>query len=213
MNYLQVVFKSLTCLMALAIFGCGSGKDVNGSLNVTSSKSDSETLSTANFTIVYTNPQKTDVLGVKIDVVSDVDAFSFNMSNSGVKTITYLLPRGTSEYVFTLTARSGDFVSGASVVVPKLGATTTTTALTPSSTSLTFAASAPVNSTQVVTISGGTSPYFATLSPSSNTDISADFSAGTSILTVRKLTTNSPGSVNIVVQDSANGAVIIPVTY
>jgi hypothetical protein len=212
MNYLRVVFKSLTCLMALAIFGCGSGKDVNGSLNVSASKTDSETLTTANFTIVYTNPQKTDVLGVKIDVDSDTDSFSFNMSNSGVKTITYLLPRYDTEYVFRLTARTGDFVSGAAVVVPKLGTTTTTTTLTASPTSLTFAASAPVNSTQTVNISGGTSPYhFVALSPSSNTDISADVSAGT--LTVTKLTTNSPGSVNVVVQDNANGVLIIPVAY
>ena len=205
--------------MALFIFGCGSGKDVNGSLTVVAGGvTASGSLAQAPFTITYTNPQKTDVLGVEINVTSQLDnnasrSFTYSTSNSGVNIFTFSVPQTTSSQNLQVVARTGDIVSSASVSIPAISSTPPT--LTASPTSIAFAVAAATGTTQILTLSGGLQPYNFIVSPSPNNDISASIN-GTIMTVIKTASAATTGTANIVVTDSTTpspGVVVIPVSF
>lgn len=215
MRYLRVLVIFFACVTIMSFSGCGGGgKDVNGSLTVTaSSPSTASGVSSVTFTVTYTNPQKTDVLDVPVSYVTQlggqtIDSASYYTNNSGSKTFTYPVTQSSSAQLLKLTATTGDFNSSAGVIIPGLGS------LAVSQGNITFAPTAAIGTSVAVTISGGVQPYFVSLVPSTDTNISITPTSQTAF-TVSKITSTTPGTATITVTDSdtPNNSITIPVTY
>ena len=215
MNFLNFVLKLLACVAVLSIFGCGS-KDVNGSLTVVAgSPSTSAQSSRVTFTVTYTNPQKSDVIGTEIAVVATLSGingaqdasqyFEYSTSNSGINTFTYSVPRAANDQTLTLSAQTGSLKASDSATITGLGT------LTANPASVSFPLTDPKGTPVTVALSGGLAPYTAT---SPTTDIIVVTSG--SSLTVIKNTDTNHGTVNITVTDSISpnpSGLTIPVTY
>ena len=206
---------------ALLFAGCGGGggNNVNGGLTVASSQTDSDTYSKVAFTVTYTNPTKSDVLGTPITITATSsnmgsETFTSKTNNSGVFTLTYLLPRDlNSDQWFTLKATTGDLVASDTAIVKKQ-TTSTPPTLTANPASVTIPSTATVGQSSIVAISGGNGPYVVLgVSPTPNADISASISGGT--LTIAKTSTATGGSASILIGDSSTvqGTVLVTVTY
>lgn len=209
---LMAVFVSCTLFI---VAGCGSGgKDKNGGLTISTSQSDKDTYTQASFTMTYTNPQQSNVLGVELDVTTTSDipgynsGFTESLNNSGTVTYTYLLPRDvTNDKFFHISARTGDLIASTTIVVPKQGtvsATPPTLTVAPSA-QITFNAADPVGATQSVILSGGTGAYsILAINPTPSPNISASISGN--LLTVKKETVATGGLVTILVVDTSTPA-------
>ena len=205
------------------LFGCGSGnKDVNGALNVTKAETAADAYVTADFTIEYTNPSHSDVLGTEITVTTSTgnvlpvldETFMYSTNNSGKTIYTYLLPKIDVAYVFSIAAKTGDLVGSTAVVVPALAATPIPT-FTATPTSVAFDATTLPGDKIVVLLAGGTPPYKKlNINPSPNNFISA--SIADNVLTVERRSNLAfgDGAATIFLTDSSLPAqtLLVPVT-
>lgn len=197
--------------------GCGNGKDVVGTLTVsTPAITNSTTFSQASFTISYTNPFSASVGGVEVGVTTSSPTIpgaatnttytlNDNGTNSSSIVLTYLLPRDIAiDQTFALTATTGGLSSKATAIIPVQGAIPPV--ITPMSalpSTLTFVATAPANSTQTAIISGGTGSYSVlNINPSPNPNIKAAIAGNT--LTVTKTSIVTGGLATILIIDSAS---------
>lgn len=217
MRIFRLLFLGIMCCGIFLSGGCGSdGKDVTGTLTVSNpSITNTTTVSQVSFTITYTNPFATSVGGVEVSITTSsptipgsatsvVYTLNNNGTNSSSFVLTFAIPRDTTiDQTFRLTATTGSLLSSATATIPAQG--TTPPVVTPMSalpSSLTFAATAPVDSTQTAIISGGTGAYSVlNINPSPNPNIDATISGTT--LTVKKLTSVTGGIATILIVDTA----------
>lgn len=212
------------CLCGIVFFpGCGggSGKDLNGSLTVTHTQTDSDTYSQVSFTVTYADPYKTDVLGTEIalSTASSIGGYNGNFiqstNNSGSFTLTYLLPRDTStDQYFSIRATTGDLVASDIVIVKKQGQITAPT-LTATPSSVTFSAGALVGDTQTVVLSGGSGTYSVLSVNPGPTNPNIGATVAGKILTITKKTTATGASATVLVSDTSTpqGTVSVTVNY
>ncbi|CAG0955991.1 hypothetical protein [Geobacter sp.] len=219
MRYAGTMIKAMVTLLLLFVAGCGGsggsdGNNKNGGLTIAKSQVDDSTYTQASFTITYTNPYQSNVLGVELKITTDSDIAGYNSSfteslnNSGIVTYTFLLPRDTvSDKYFHITAKTGDLLASNTVVVLKQGtvsSTPPTLSVAPSST-ITFAATDPISTSRSVLLSGGSGVYSVlAMNPTPSPNISAAISGN--VLTVKKETAATGGLVTILVVDTSTPA-------
>jgi hypothetical protein len=206
------------------LFGCGSGsKDVNGALTVTKAETASDAYVSVDFTIEYTNPTHSDVLGTEITVTTSTgiiipalnETFMYSTNNSGKTIYTYLLPKVAVAYVFSIAAKTGDLEGSTAVVVPALAVTPAPT-FTATPASVTFDATTVPGDIIKVLLAGGTPPYSKlNINPSPNNFISAEIKDGNVLTIVRKSSLSlGDGAASIFLLDSSSPAktLLVPVT-
>lgn len=205
------------------LFGCGSGsKDLNGSLTVTKAETAADAYVTVDFTIEYTNPNQSNVLGTEITVTTSTgkiipelnETFMYSTNNSGKTIYTYLLPKTSVMYVFSIAAKTGDLEGSTAVVVPALAATPVAT-FTATPTSVAFDSTTLPGDKIVVLLAGGTPPYKKlNINPSPNNFISASLTDN--LLTVQRESTLAlgDGAATVFLTDSSSPTqtLLIPVT-
>ncbi len=201
------LFMSLVCLLNLAACGSGS-KDLNGSLTVTQSTKEEDTYVSADFTIEYKNPQRSDVLGTRIEVYTtngvEERSFTYFTNNSGKTVYTYLLPKIDTPYTFYIRAKTGDLDGSTGIVVPALKQVAPAS-LTAAPTAVNFASNAQVGQSVQIVLSGGTTPYACNVNPSPNDYIGA--SVNGNILTVslkKKNESTSDMEYSVMVTDKSS---------
>jgi hypothetical protein len=184
----------------LGIAGCGGGNDgaggLNGAVTVTGSQVATDSSSNVTFTIQYTHPLKTDLIGVPINYTVTVDGdiidhVATNFNNSGILSVTYSVPKVNFERSVHCVANSANLIGSATQKVAALG----TLEITPLS--ATFADSEGIGTTKTFTVSGGAKPYSFVVTQS-----------------VPGLVTAVPGASGIVLTraSDAAGTVLIEVT-
>lgn len=146
----------------LGIAGCGGGNDgaggLNGAVTVTGSQVASDSSSNVTFTIQYTHPLKTDLIGVPINYTVTVDGLiidhaATNFNNSGILNVTYTVPKDVTAQSVHCVANSANLIGSATQTVAAVG----TLEITPLS--ATFAATDAIGTTKTFTVSGGAKPY------------------------------------------------------
>jgi len=147
----------------MGIAGCGGGNDgaggLNGAVTVTGSQASAESSSVVTFTIQYTNPLKTDMIGVPINFTVTVDGViiaqeATNFNNSGILLRSYDIGKINAEQSVHCVANSANLIASATQKVAALGT------LVISPLSATFAATDLVGiSSKDFTIVGGLKPY------------------------------------------------------
>jgi hypothetical protein len=220
MKFLGLIVRLLACLSILVLSGCGGGKDVNGSLTVVAGTvSSSGTIAQAPFTVTYTNPQKSDVIGIEISITAQLDdgtknTFTYSASNSGINIFTFSVMQTSVAQTISVTAKTGDIIASDSALIPASTSTAPTLSATPSS-SVSFTTGAATGSQQQLFISGGTGTYSLILNPSPNNDISASIT-GNVLTVIKTASAATTGSASIIVTDTTTptpGVLVIPVTY
>ncbi len=155
-----ISFVVMLCMVTVA--GCGGGNDgaggLNGSLSVTGTQATADESSDVTFTIKYTNPLKTDLIGVPINFTVMVDGVMIdqqatNFNNSGVYIKTYSIRKAGAEQAVYCIANTANLIASDTVKVSAVG----TMEITPIT--ATFASTDDIGSTKEYTISGGLKPY------------------------------------------------------
>lgn len=190
------------CLLAIA--GCGGGNEgsggLTGTVNVTSVQNANNFSSTVSFTISYTNPYVTSVGGVPINYTVTVDGviidqvatnFNDNGTNTSSFTVSYLIPKTTTQQIVRCVANSANLISSSVQAVVPLAALNVTPATQE------FSATDLVGSTKTYTISGGSGNY--SVQSSSDALVTVSLS-GTTVVATRQ--SAGSGSVIITVTDT-----------
>lgn len=184
----------------LAVAGCGGGNDgadgLVGGLTVTSTQSQTDTTGTVSFTIKYTNPYRTDMVGVPLNYVITsngalVDDVATNFSTSGVLTVSYIFTKDDINQNIKCVAQTGSLVASSIETVTAYG----TLAISP----LTATFEQSIGAQLTYTASGGLPPYTFDVTPSAPGLVSSV--AGASSITLTRLLESS-GTVTITVYDS-----------
>jgi len=196
----------------LGIAGCGGGNDgaggLNGAVTVTGSQIAAESSSNVTFTIQYTHPLKTDLIGVPINYTVTVDGeiidhVATNFNNSGVLSVTYTVPKVNFGRSVHCVANSANLIGSATQTVAALG----TLEITPLS--ATFAATEGIGTTKAFTVSGGLKPYTFAVTPDPTVLVTA--APGASGITLTRASEEA-GAVTITVTDALNTKVTAQVT-
>lgn len=178
------LFLSVVCLFNLAACGSGS-KDLNGAVTVTQTTKEEDTYVSADITIAYTNPQRTDVIGTKIEVYTTDGNFTYFTNNSGKTVYTFLLLKRNTPYTFYVRAKSGDLEGSTGIVVPALKQEPPAS-LTAAPNVANFPSDAKVGQAVQIMLTGGTSPYAYYINPSPNDYIGASVNGNTLTVTLKK---------------------------
>jgi hypothetical protein len=195
-------------LCTLGIAGCGGGNNgstgLNGAVTVVGTQTATDFSSDVSFTITYTNPLKTDLIGVPINysvLVNGtlIDQQATNFNNSGILTVTYHIPKDAAEQSVRCVANSSNLIGSATVTVSAFGTLNVTPSIQ------TYTATDPVDTVKTYTISGGSGNYSVVSSnPSlvsvliSGTTINATrVSAGAGSATITVTDTTTTNSVNV----------------
>ncbi len=201
------LLMSVVCLLTLAACGSGS-KDLNGSITVTQTTEEKDTYVSADITIEYKNPQRSDVLGTKIEVYTtdgvEERSFTYFTNNSGKTVYTYLLPKVNTPYTFYIRAKTGDLDGSTGIVVPALKQEAPAS-LTAAPNAVSFASNAQVGQAVQIILTGGTTPYACNVNPSPNDYIGASINGN--ILTVslkKKNESTSDMEYSIMVTDKSS---------
>jgi hypothetical protein len=193
-----ILYALVICTMVIA--GCGGGNNgaggLNGAVTVTGSQLASNFSSDVTFTITYTNPLKTDLIGVPINysVLVDgtlIDQQATNFNNSGILLVTYHIPKGVAEKSVRCVANSANLIGSTTVTVAAFGALNVTPSIQ------TFADTDLVGTVKTYTISGGSGNY--SVASSDETLVTALVS-GTTVNATRAGT--GAGTVNLTVTDT-----------
>jgi hypothetical protein len=193
-----ILYALVICTMVIA--GCGGGNNgaggLNGAVTVTGSQLASNFSSDVTFTITYTNPLKTDLIGVPINysVLVDgtlIDQQATNFNNSGILLVTYHIPKGVAEKSVRCVANSANLIGSTTVTVAAFGALNVTPSIQ------TFADTDLLGSVKTYTISGGSGNYSVT---SSDETLVTALVSGTTINATR--TGSGAGTVNLTVTDT-----------
>lgn len=213
---LRKMALAVTAVIMLALCGCGSGNDLNGSLTIGSTQANSTNFSEVSFTVKYTNPQKSNLLGMPLHFRTSMGSFDEKTNNSGSIILSFVIPKADVDQAFFFEVTTGDLLASKVVIIPALG--TEPPPSVPMSalpTSITFTPTAAIDSTQDVLILGGTGNYSVlNTNPSPNLNISAAIVDGTT-LRVSKESAATPGVATILVVDDASppNSVTVTVNY
>lgn len=197
---MRKLFVLVLSLGMLAVAGCGGGNDgadgLVGGLTVTSTQSQTDTTGTVSFTIKYTNPYRTDMVGVPLNYVITsngalVDDVATNFSTSGVLTVSYIFTKDDINQNIKCVAQTGSLVASSIETVTAYG----TLAISP----LTATFEQSIGAQLTYTASGGLPPYTFDVTPSAPGLVSSV--AGASSITLTRLLESS-GTVTITVYDS-----------
>ncbi len=193
-----LTFCLILCTMAIA--GCGGGNNgssgLNGAVTVAGTQTASNFSSDVSFTITYTNPIKTDLIGVPINysVLVDgtlIDQQATNFNNSGILTVTYHVPKVAADQSVRCVANSSNLIGSATVTVAAFGALNVTPSVQ------IFAATDAVNTIKTYSISGGSGNY--TVASSNDALVTVALS-GTTVNATR--VSAAAGNVTITVTDT-----------
>ena len=193
------------------LFGCGSGGDnkVGGLTLTTTTEARDGGVFVVNASAVYTNPNKTDLVGTGITFDTSPSGIitgfpqTISTNTSGNAGIVFALDQQDAAFSFAVVARTGDLEDTEVVTVPAL------TALTVTPVSVSFVGTDPVGSVRTLTVTGGTPPYTAFSSLPSV--IGAGVSGPT--VTLTKLQAITPGNAVITVIDSNNRSATASVIF
>ncbi len=195
------IFILALILCTMGIAGCGGGNDgsvgLNGAVTVVGTQTAGNFSSNVSFTIQYTNPLKTDMIGVPINysVMVDgvlIDQVATNFNNSGILTVTYPVAKDVGERNVYCVANSSNLIGSASVIVSAFGALN----VTPSS--QTFADTDLVNTVKTYAVSGGSGNYAVASSDANLVSVSL---SGTTVNATR--VSAGAGNVTITVTDTS----------
>lgn len=194
------LFILILSLGMFAIAGCGGGNDgadgLVGSLTVTGAQSSSTYTSDVSFTIKYTNPYRTDLVGVPYNYVLYINGVasapvSGNFSTSGEFTVTYTISKDSVDQSVKCAAQVGNLIASATQTVAAYG----TLVISPSTATFDEA----IGASLTYTASGGLPPYTFTVTPSVEGIVTYDIGA-TSVILYRSQLVD--GTVSIRVDDS-----------
>ena len=204
LSYIAVLFMFVLCLSS-----CGSsGGDKVGSLTVAASSADNGN-GTYNVSALatYTNPTKTDLVGVDINF-SVIDTLTGTVLNSSTKKtptngiigVNYTVSQQATARGLMVVASTGDLQDSKSVTIPAFGA------ITANPTTLTFASTDPIGSQKQVSVTGGTLSY----NTSSSNNTLATASVVGSTVTVTRASA-AVGTVVITINDTAGASTTVSV--
>lgn len=197
MRRLLVLVLSLSMLV---VAGCGGGNNgadgLVGGLTVSSSQTQTDTTGNVSFTIKYTNPYKTDMVGVPLNYVITINGALYkdvatNFATSGELTVGYVVPKDSVTQYVKCVAQTGNLIASKIESVSAYGV------LALSSPTDTFAET--IGASITYTASGGLPPYTFTVTPSAAGIVTYDPGA-TSVTLYRSQLVD--GTVSIRVDDS-----------
>lgn len=216
-------FKRLIMLLGLIVIltmaGCGSesggGLNLNGSLTISAPTVDNAdpSISVVTFTTTYTNPQKSDLLGMQINFsISEIGDYTVRTNNSGSVIQRLFFGKGAVPRTIFITASTGDLQASAAASIPVKNV-----ALTANPATLAFQ---PISSLQIPLrsqITGGTGSYTATKLTDTLNAIFANMTTVNLIqyLQVKKTALVHSGTATVKVSDTATppATVTVPVNY
>jgi hypothetical protein len=219
MKFQRIVQLFLAVAVGLSLLcGCGGGnKDLNGSLSVEKTETDSTASVKADFTVQYSNPDTTNVLGTEIDVTIQEynlqtgqeiykTSFQYSCSNSGKDVYGYTLVKRGYSYAFRFQAVTGDLKSYQTVIVPAA-------TLTATPASVDFYIDNNVNDEIDVILGGGDMPY--KIFSKTHTDIFDSYIESNILKVKLKSKPESKVSASIFVgfSSATTGSLQIPVTF
>ncbi len=202
---MQRIYKFILLCCLVAIAGCGGGNDgsggLNGAVTVVGTQTASNFSSDVTFRITYTNPLRSDMIGVPINFTVYVDGTiidhqATNFNNSGILTVTYNIGKDVTERVVRCIANSANLVGSDSLTIAAFGTLNVTPPVQ------TFTDSELAGSIKTYNISGGSGSYIAS---SNNPDLVSVIVSGTSVIATRGSDNTAAGTVVITVTDTVTG--------
>ncbi len=201
--------------------GCGGGaSDTNGTLALTVTSTDrTGGVFTIDENAIYTPPAGKVANGVAITLttsvhtlngtpVATIPSANLRADQAGLVSQSYNIPQANGPIYVDVTAFTGGLSIFRSVTIPSL------VTLTTSPSTVAFAANASAGTQQSVTVSGGTSPYSASMDTAHAGDMLINVNGATITLTKR----NNSGQAAILgaqltISDNNGNSVTIPVGY